>query len=88
MPLRTRNQNSRAAPPSSRLWMDDFGHGIRATLIDLGLSRMDAGDGAGGEMTHWTPFEDEVFMGEGECTQYSIIEVMLILIPFVRRLPV
>lgn len=45
--------------------MDDVGHGVRATLIDLGLSRMDAGDGAGGERVHWTPFEEEVFMGEG-----------------------
>lgn len=45
--------------------MDDLAHGVRATLIDLGLSRMDAGDGAGGEDVHWTPFDDEVFMGEG-----------------------
>lgn len=40
-------------------------HGVRATLIDLGLSRMDAGDGSGGEKVHWTPFEEEIFMGEG-----------------------
>ena len=46
--------------------MDDLAHGVRGTLIDLGLSRMDAGDGAGGERVHWTPFDDEVFMGEGE----------------------
>jgi hypothetical protein len=45
--------------------MDHHAHGVRATLIDLGLSRMDAGDGDGGEIVHWTPFEDEVFMGEG-----------------------
>ena len=45
--------------------MDHPNHGVCATLIDLGLARMDAGDGAGGEMVRWTPFEDEVFMGEG-----------------------
>lgn len=45
--------------------MDDRAHGVQATLIDLGLSRMDAGDGNGGERVHWTPFEEEVFMGEG-----------------------
>jgi serine/threonine-protein kinase haspin len=45
--------------------MDDESHGVKATLIDLGLARMDAGDGRGGEMVHYTKFEDEVFMGEG-----------------------
>jgi len=45
--------------------MDDFSHGVQATLIDLGLSRMDAGDGNNGERVHWTPFDEEVFMGEG-----------------------
>lgn len=45
--------------------MDDQRHGVKVTLIDLGLSRMDAGDGAGGELVHWTPFDEEVFMGEG-----------------------
>lgn len=52
--------------------MDDFGHGVRVTLIDLGLSRMDAGDGDGGEMIHWTPFDDEIFMGEGWCHSYGV----------------
>ena len=45
--------------------MDDRSHGIQATIIDLGLSRMDAGDGSDGERVHWTPFDEEVFMGEG-----------------------
>ena len=45
--------------------MDDRSHGVQATIIDLGLSRMDAGDGADGECVHWTPFDEEVFMGEG-----------------------
>ncbi len=45
--------------------MDDRSHGIQATIIDLGLSRMDAGDGGDGEPVYWTPFDEEVFMGEG-----------------------
>jgi serine/threonine-protein kinase haspin len=45
--------------------MDDPSHGVRATIIDLGLSRMDAGDNKGDIVTHWTPFEEETFMGEG-----------------------
>jgi len=51
-------------PP--RAYMDDRSHGVKATIIDLGLSRMDAGDGGDGERVHWTPFDEEVFMGEGE----------------------
>ena len=46
--------------------MDDPSHGVRATIIDLGLSRMDAGDNKGDIVTHWTPFEEETFMGEGK----------------------
>jgi len=45
--------------------MDDLSHGVEATIIDLGLSRMDAGDGGCGDNVHWTPFDEEVFMGEG-----------------------
>jgi serine/threonine-protein kinase haspin len=55
--------------------MDDAAHGVRATLIDLGLSRMDAGDGSGGEMVHWTPFEEEIFEGEGDY-QFDIYRYM------------
>ncbi|KAF8076644.1 hypothetical protein FPV67DRAFT_1664901 [Lyophyllum atratum] len=74
LPLRARNQNSKPSP-SSRVYMDDPSHGVRATLIDLGLSRMDAGDGEGGEMVHWTPFEEEVFMGEGDY-QFDVYRMM------------
>jgi serine/threonine-protein kinase haspin len=45
--------------------MDDPSHGVRATIIDLGLSRMNAGDGDSEYVVHWTPFDEEVFMGEG-----------------------
>lgn len=64
-PLKTQNQNQKSKPKSARLMMDDQRHGVRATLIDLGLARMDAGDGAGGERVHWTPCDEEVFTGEG-----------------------
>ncbi|KAG6842041.1 hypothetical protein C0991_003567 [Blastosporella zonata] len=70
-----RNQNSRSKSKQSRVYMDDPAHGVRATLIDLGLSRMDAGDGDGGEMIHWTPFEEEVFMGEGDY-QFDVYRMM------------
>jgi serine/threonine-protein kinase haspin len=54
--------------------MDDLEHGVQATIIDLGLSRMDAGDGDDGEDVQWTPFDDEVFMGKGMMTlPYSSI---------------
>lgn len=56
--------------------MDDPGYGVKATLIDLGLSRMDAGDGRGGEVVHWTPFDEEVFMGEGGSFFLSCLSFM------------
>ena len=45
--------------------MDQPVYGVKVTIIDLGLARMDAGDGVGGEQVHWTPFTDDIFMGEG-----------------------
>ncbi|KAF9464881.1 hypothetical protein BDZ94DRAFT_1296901 [Collybia nuda] len=75
VPLKTLNQNQNSKPRSSRLHMDSRMHGVQATLIDLGLSRMDAGDGDGGEQVHWTPFEDEVFMGEGDY-QFDVYRIM------------
>ncbi|KAG6880157.1 hypothetical protein C0992_004609 [Termitomyces sp. T32_za158] len=42
---------------------------------DLEAYRMDAGDGDGGERVHWTPFEDEVFMGEGDY-QFDVYRMM------------
>jgi serine/threonine-protein kinase haspin len=41
--------------------MDDLSHGVKATIIDLGLARMNGGDGV-----HWTPFDDEIFEGDGD----------------------
>ncbi|KAG5728490.1 Serine/threonine-protein kinase haspin [Termitomyces sp. T112] len=75
LPLQAWNQNVQPNSKPSRVYMDDPVHGVRATLIDLGLSRMDAGDGDGGEMIHWTPFEDELFMGEGDY-QFDVYRMM------------
>ena len=63
--LKTLNLNQKTMSKSDRIYMDDLAHGVQATVIDLGLSRMDAGDGSDGDQVHWTPFDDEVFMGEG-----------------------
>ncbi|KAJ7228410.1 other/Haspin protein kinase [Mycena pura] len=73
-PLQPINQNHKVGK-ASRPTMDDPVHGVRVTLIDLGLARMDAGDGCGGEMVHWTPFEDEIFEGEGDY-QFDIYRYM------------
>ena len=62
--LKAVNMNS-GVRPSKRAAMDDLGHGVQVTVIDLGLSRMDAGDGSDGDQVHWTPFDEEIFMGEG-----------------------
>ncbi|KAF7352547.1 Other/Haspin protein kinase [Mycena venus] len=74
-PLQAVNQNRGKPAKGPRPMMDDPVHGVRATLIDLGLSRMDAGDGSGGEMVHWTPFEEEIFQGEGDY-QFDIYRFM------------
>nr|GAT53047.1 other/Haspin protein kinase [Mycena chlorophos] len=73
-PLQAVNLNQKMGKGKKPM-MDDTVHGVRATVIDLGLSRMDAGDGSGGEMVHWTPFEDEIFEGEGDY-QFDIYRYM------------
>lgn len=84
-PLAPRSQNIRPSSSTHKAAMDDSVHGIEATLIDLGLSRMDAGDGKGGERVHWTPFDSEVFDGEGEC---FVIRMEKVLMGALRRVPV
>ncbi|KAF9006594.1 hypothetical protein BDQ17DRAFT_1540386 [Cyathus striatus] len=66
------NQTTKQAHPT---YMDDLSHGVRATIIDLGLSRMDAGDGGDGARVHWTPFDEEIFHGEGDY-QFDIYRMM------------
>lgn len=61
--------------PGMRLPMDHPVHGVQATVIDLGLSRMDAcGDGGSTEI-RWTPFDEEIFEGEGDY-QFDIYRLM------------
>jgi len=55
--------NQKARSKLHRALMDDPSHGVAVTVIDLGLSRMDAGDGKNN--IHWTPFDEEVFEGQG-----------------------
>ncbi|OCH94325.1 hypothetical protein OBBRIDRAFT_770081 [Obba rivulosa] len=55
-----------------KLPMDDVAHGIEATVIDLGLARMNSGDGSG---VHWTPLDDEIFEGEGDY-QFDVYRMM------------
>lgn len=51
--------------------MDDYSSGVITTIIDLGLSRMDASP----TEVHWTPFEPEVFESEGDY-QFDIYRMM------------
>ncbi|TBU39697.1 hypothetical protein BD309DRAFT_1083246 [Dichomitus squalens] len=68
------------APPKSaprrktRVSMDDAGHGVLVTIIDLGLSRMDSHDAAGAGV-HWTPFDAETFEGAGDY-QFDVYRMM------------
>lgn len=44
--------------------MDNPCFGVKTTIIDLGLSRMDATD-CEGQIPYWTPFDEDIFEGEG-----------------------
>jgi serine/threonine-protein kinase haspin len=54
--------------------MDHPSHGVKATVIDLGLARMDAGDRDNGD-PYWTPFDNEIFEGEGDY-QFDVYRMM------------
>ena len=51
--------------------MDDPSCGVRCTIIDLGLARIDGGHGD----VSWTSPEDEIFTGEGDY-QYDVYRMM------------
>ncbi|KAF8914197.1 hypothetical protein CPB84DRAFT_1758668 [Gymnopilus junonius] len=72
--LKPSNLNQKAKT-KTRVRMDDLSHGVQATVIDLGLSRMEAGDGGSGDRVHWTPFDEEVFMGDGDY-QFDVYRMM------------
>ncbi|KAF8842764.1 hypothetical protein BDN67DRAFT_965433 [Paxillus ammoniavirescens] len=57
-----------------RVPMDDTRFGVKATVIDLGLSRMDA-TYTQCSKTYWTPFDEEIFDGEGDY-QYDVYRMM------------
>ena len=63
-----------AARRKTRMSMDDPDHGVLVTIIDLGLARMDAHDGTAAGV-HWTPFDEEVFEGEGDY-QFDVYRMM------------
>ncbi|KAF9226674.1 hypothetical protein BS17DRAFT_794142 [Gyrodon lividus] len=67
-------KSTRKFKSTARVPMDDTRFGVKATIIDLGLSRMDA-TCAQGSKTYWTPFDDEVFEGEGDY-QYDVYRMM------------
>ncbi|KAF8499991.1 hypothetical protein JB92DRAFT_3124741 [Gautieria morchelliformis] len=54
--------------------MDHPSHGVTATIIDLGLARMEARDGSA-SVVHWTPFDELIFEGEGEY-QFDVYRMM------------
>ncbi|KAJ7584259.1 hypothetical protein C8J56DRAFT_1089780 [Mycena floridula] len=74
-PLQSQVQNQTIKSRASKPKMDSPLNGVTATLIDLGLARMDAGDGSGGEMVHYTAFDETIFTGEGDY-QFDIYRMM------------
>ena len=50
--------------------MDHLVYGVKATVIDLGLARMDAHTDDGSTEIHWTPFDEEIFEGRGQCITF------------------
>ncbi|KAG2077211.1 hypothetical protein BDR04DRAFT_1088144 [Suillus decipiens] len=57
-----------------KLRMDDVRFGVKATVIDLGLSRMET-TYTQGSKTYWTPFDEEIFEGEGDY-QFDVYRMM------------
>ncbi|KAG2156264.1 hypothetical protein DEU56DRAFT_227193 [Suillus clintonianus] len=67
-------RNSLSKKAGRKLRMDDVRFGVKATIIDLGLSRMETTDGQGSK-TYWTPFDEEIFDGEGDY-QFDVYRMM------------
>ena len=63
------NASSRRNTSTTDVWlpMDHPVHGVKATVIDLGLARMNAQADNGSTEVRWTPFDKEIFEGEGSC---------------------
>ncbi|KZT05662.1 uncharacterized protein LAESUDRAFT_681253 [Laetiporus sulphureus 93-53] len=56
---------------TKKMPMDDECHGVEVTLIDLGLARMNSSD----KGVHWTPFDEEIFEGQGDY-QFDVYRMM------------
>lgn len=57
--------------------MDHDVHGVKATVIDLGLSRMETGEADG---LHFTVPDEEVFEGEGKINLSHSFNIALLTI--------
>jgi serine/threonine-protein kinase haspin len=55
--------------------MDHPSHGVQVTLIDLGMSRINASDSSLGDTVLWMPLEEEIFHGEGDY-QFDVYRMM------------
>lgn len=73
--IKAKSKDANVNSGAKRLAMDHLHHGVQVTIIDLGLSRMDAGDGSQKDNVQWTPFDDEIFMGEGDY-QFDMYRMM------------
>ncbi|KAG0709841.1 hypothetical protein DFH29DRAFT_820330 [Suillus ampliporus] len=67
-------RNASSKKTGRKLPMDDVRFGVEATIIDLGLSRMETTAGQGSK-TYWTPFDEEIFQGEGDY-QFDVYRMM------------
>lgn len=61
---RQEKKNS-ALQDGETMYMDDPAHGVQATIIDLGLARIDRNLNGEGQ-TYWTHFDPVIFEGEGQ----------------------
>ena len=55
--------------------MDGLEHGVEATVIDLGLSRMECNIDRPESGRYWTSFDEEIFNGSGDY-QYDVYRMM------------
>ncbi|KAI9513258.1 hypothetical protein F5148DRAFT_1157337 [Russula earlei] len=69
--------STRRRIPTADVWlpMDHLVHGVKVTVIDLGLARMNALADDGSTEVRWTPFDEEIFEGEGDY-QFDIYRLM------------
>lgn len=70
VPIELSGRTHREIVPS-----DDALFAVQATVIDLGLARIDDGSGSDSDGVRWTLFDDETFDGEGDY-QYDVYRMM------------